>query len=240
MTSPKLSVEISFFVSCFNEEENICHAFNAICEGVGDIPFEIIVIDDGSRDSSAKKIQQYAETHPNVHLQHITNKKNIGLGASYFKGVDFAQGEYYMLLMGDYNIPSQAIQSIVQLRREADMVVPYIDRDERHWTRCYLSILFASIIRILSGHNLRYFNADGCLQRTENVRRYKLATSGFGYLAELICVILNNGAIFREIPIKYFVRKSPLSSALRIKNIISVLKTLGRILRRRIARNFRK
>ena len=52
-------ISLSIFVPCFNEEKNVTKALNYIREGVQNINYEMIVVDDGSRDKTIEMIENY-------------------------------------------------------------------------------------------------------------------------------------------------------------------------------------
>jgi hypothetical protein len=126
----------------------------------------------------------------------------------------------------------------------ADIIVPYygtrlfsrrFNCDHRNFMRRLLSIVFAKIVRLLSGHELRYFNGL-VLHRRENVVKYRGTTYGLGYQAELLCRVLNNPDVtYLEVKIHNFDRASGPTSAFKPKNIVSVCGSLWRIFKGRWA-----
>ena len=52
-------ISLSIFVPCFNEEKNITKTLNYIKEEVQSINYEIIVVDDGSKDKTIEMIENY-------------------------------------------------------------------------------------------------------------------------------------------------------------------------------------
>jgi len=69
--------DISVVLPAYNEEENVNPAVMEAIEIVGPIAddYEVIVVDDGSRDGTAEKVRQLAERYPQVRLvQHQVNQ----------------------------------------------------------------------------------------------------------------------------------------------------------------------
>jgi len=73
-------ITLSIFVPCFNKEKSITKALNCIKEGVQNINYEIIVVDDGSKDKTIEMIENFKKNNPNINIQTIYNQNNKGLG----------------------------------------------------------------------------------------------------------------------------------------------------------------
>ena len=52
-------IDITFFVPCFNEEKNIVKTLENIINSVGNIKYEILVCDDGSKDNTKEIVKNY-------------------------------------------------------------------------------------------------------------------------------------------------------------------------------------
>ena len=93
MTSPKISV----ILSAYNEEKFIRKAIESVInQTLKDI--EIIIINDGSTDSTLSIINGYANEDSRI---VVVDQENIGLGAARNKGMKMANGEYITFLDGD-------------------------------------------------------------------------------------------------------------------------------------------
>jgi len=95
-----------------------------------------------------------------------------------------------------------------------------------------LSWLFTLLVNLLSGHRLKYYNGP-VLHKTENVRMWFSETAGFGYQAELLCRLLDEGITVVEVQIANSDRERGFSKAFRFTNLLSVANTLFHILLRR-------
>ena len=93
MTNPKISV----ILSAYNEEKFIRKAIESVSnQTLEDI--EIIIINDGSTDTTLDIINSYADKDNRI---VVIDQENIGLGASRNKGMKIAQGGYVTFLDGD-------------------------------------------------------------------------------------------------------------------------------------------
>ena len=231
---------LSFFVPCLNEEGNVGRSIDAIVEAMErcDYPYEILVVDDASTDGSVAEMLGRCERHAHVSIKLLRNRSRRGLGRNYFLAAHHASGEYFMLVCGDAVEPPPSIRQIIAHLGEADVVVPYFGaRETRTLPRRVLSRTFTALINLLSGHRLRYYNGP-VLHRTENVRAWRSDTSGFGYQAELLCRLLDQGASVVEVQVANSDRNRGFSKAFTPDNLLSVANTCIHIFLRRLEREW--
>ena len=86
----KSEIKISFIVPVYNVEKELAQCIDSLLDQSLDC-FEIILIDDGSTDSSGKIADQYAAKDSHIKVLHQANK---GLSAARNSGLDIARGEY--------------------------------------------------------------------------------------------------------------------------------------------------
>jgi len=228
------TVLISFFVPCYNEENNIENTLDVIKESAAHIHYEIIVVDDGSTDRTSANTEKYIANNPSTPIQLIKRKKNVGLGANYFESANIANGTYFMLVNGDNVEPVDALKAIIDLAGQTDMVIPnFGDADKREWSRKLLSLLFTKIVNALSGNNIRYYNGP-VLHLTSNVCHVEIEAFGYGYQAELLCKLLATDTSYKEVVVPNGDRQWGASKAFAPKNFISVASSLVNILRNRM------
>ena len=227
-------IDITFFVPCCNEEKNIVKTLENIINSVGNIKYEILVCDDGSKDNSKEIVKNYINREKkNIILYE--NDKNLGIGFSYFKYSLEAKGEYYMLINGDNVEPPITIKKIIAERGKADIIIPYLGTDDhRNLIRKFISHLFTFVINLISFNSIKYYNG-AVLHKTENVRLYRSKTYGYGYQAELITTLLMSDKSYLQVQVINTDRQWGTSKAFSISNILSILNTALSIFINRIA-----
>jgi len=232
------SCRISFFVPCLNEEGNVSRAIDTIVEVMRgmSMTYEVLVVDDASIDGTVAEAALRCERYPELRIDIIRNRFCRGLGRNYFIASHRARGEYFMLVNGDAAEPPESIRQIVSLLGKADAIVPYFGVNEgRTLPRRMLSCTFTFLVNQLSGHRLKYYNGP-VLHKTENVRMWFAETAGFGYQAELMCRLLDEGITVHEVQITNSDRELGFSKAFRLRNLLSVANTLFHIALRRMER----
>lgn len=117
---PKLSVIVPFY----NEEENIKRMHAAIVAAVEPIgvPFEMVLVDDGSKDATAKLALEIAQADPRVRF--VRFRRNYGQTPAMAAGIEHARGEILITMDGDLQNDPGDIQNFLEKIDEGyDIVV---------------------------------------------------------------------------------------------------------------------
>lgn len=106
---------ISIIIPCYNEEKNINRTFDALLNLAEekDYQFEIIAVNDGSKDGSWNVIKTYAEKHQQV--KGVNLMTNYGLSQAYMAGFKNSQGEYLITLAADLETPIENVVKVIEL-----------------------------------------------------------------------------------------------------------------------------
>ena len=222
MTPGKLPYSVSFVVPALNEEallERFLRDASATIDGRLR-RYEIILVDDGSTDGTGAIMDRLARELPHVRVVH--NRRNLGLGAAYRRGLTEATLDYVMMLCGDGGLPATSLPAILAEIGAADMVVPYMTNLKAIKTpfRYAVSRAYTRLFNLLSGHRLRYYNGLP-VHRRDLLRQIDITSSGFAVQAEIIVKLLKSGCTFVQVGVVAAEAKNA-SSALRLRNVVSV------------------
>lgn len=228
-------IDFTAFVSCYNEANYIAQTLLDVTTAFEALPFryEIVVIDDGSRDGSAEVVKDFMARHPHVRILLRVNSRNVGLAQNYIDAAFMGRGRYYKLFCGDNTEPPESIRQICALAGTADVIVPNYRVSGRSLGRVRLSAAYTGLVNLVSGHQIRYYNGLHVHLRY-NIMRWHPNTRGFGFQADILCQLLDQGASVRQITVDA-VNRAP-SRALTSKNFLSVGHTLLDLAIRRVAR----
>lgn len=114
-------MKLSVIVPCFNMERYVGECIECLLAQsfeAGD--YEIIVVNDGSRDATLKIAQDYAQKHPTV---RVIDKPNAGVGAARNDGLLVAEGEYIYFLDPDDLVVRDSLPALVDLAAAHDLDV---------------------------------------------------------------------------------------------------------------------
>jgi dolichol-phosphate mannosyltransferase len=232
-------VDLTIVVPCFNEGNDIAATLDTVAAAMRDLhwSYEVLVIDDGSTDQSVPVIEQYLKSHPDLPLRFHRNTRNRGLTRTYVDGAFLGRGRYYRLVCGDNVEPKETLVRVFSALGAADMIVPFHEAvPGKPAFRRWLSGIYTGLVNLLSGYHIRYYNGLAAHLRY-NVMRWGPYSFGFGFQAELITRLLDEGASFVEIPVvANHKEKSGSNSAVNVRNYLSVGHTLLEVLIRSVRR----
>jgi glycosyltransferase involved in cell wall biosynthesis len=112
--SPEVSPLISLVVPCYNEERAVSVFFEeAMKTGVSlNVPFELIFIDDGSKDDTLKILREISARDSRIH--YLSFSRNFGKEAATLAGFQAARGEYIVTLDVDGQDPLYLIPEMLK------------------------------------------------------------------------------------------------------------------------------
>lgn len=230
-------LDLTIFVSCYNEEEFIFDTLTTIKKAMEIVgkSYEVIVIDDGSKDRSVSLVKQFIDENPGMNVLLRVNKRNKGLAQNFVDGAFIGRGKYYRLICGDNAEPIDTIVSVLKLMGHADIIVPYyVSAEGKSLYRRFVSRAYTKLINLVSGNNIEYYNGLQVHLR-HNVMRWHPNTRGFGFQAGLLCLLLEIGFTYQQVPCVTIEKRGGGGNALNWKNLRSVMHTIASILMRRLA-----
>lgn len=234
-------IDVTLMVPCYNEEENVAAALDDIRKAMAslDITYEIIVIDDCSKDKTSEKVRQYQAQHPDMPIHLHRNDVNRGLAQNFVDGAFMARGWHYRIVCGDAVEEPESIANVLSHLGEADLIIPYMETQpvQKNTARRMLSKTFVKIINLCSGYKIKYYNGLA-VYRTFDVLRMHTQSRGFGFQAETITRMLDSGSSFQQIPSQFRERLGGQSKALTLHNWLSTGYAIFRIFMNRVRRKF--
>ncbi len=139
---------ISVAIPIYNEEE-ILHLLHSrvsqVMNGIGS-EWEVVYVNDGSRDSSLRLLLELQARDP--HVVAVDLSRNWGHMGALSAGMQVARGDAVVLMDGDLQDPPEVIPEMVEAWRKGAKVVSAVRR-KRDESRKYLLVLFALFYRIL-------------------------------------------------------------------------------------------
>jgi polyisoprenyl-phosphate glycosyltransferase len=121
---------VSVVVPVLDEEDNLPELHERVRAALADIPHELVLVDDGSTDSSASIIDGWAAAEDGVVLVKLS--RNFGMEVAMSAGIDHARGDHVVLMHADLQDPPELIpEMLAKAQAGADVVYARrIGRDE--------------------------------------------------------------------------------------------------------------
>ncbi|MGH8182755.1 MAG: glycosyltransferase family 2 protein [Rhodanobacteraceae bacterium] len=205
MDEPKSLPSLTITVPIFNERENIVPLYEktrAAMDGLGH-PWELVLVDDGSRDGSSAQLDAVAANDPRVTVVHFA--RNYGQTAAMMAGMDHARGDIIIPMDGDLqNDPADIGHLLAKLDEGFDVVSGWRkDRQDHAIKRNLPSRLANALISSVSGVHLHDYGCSLKAYRREVLDGVKL----YGEMHRFVPIYAAwNGARVTEIPVTHHPR----------------------------------
>ena len=146
-------LKLSVIVPFYNEEDSIGPMYSAIVQAVDPlhIPFEMVFVDDGSRDATAVRAEEIARSDSRVRF--VKFRRNYGQTAAMAAGIEYARGEVLVTMDGDLqNDPADIEQFLAKIAEGYDIVVGWRHkRQDKLLSRKIPSIIANRLIGKVTG-----------------------------------------------------------------------------------------
>jgi glycosyltransferase involved in cell wall biosynthesis len=222
-------LELTILMPVFDERETVEQAIHAVLEANVSDAFELIVIDDGSRDGTSD-ILRSGSWPDNVRVLH--HERNRGKGAALRTGLAEARGTFSTVFDADLEYSARDIAALLEPLREGEQAVFGARGFQSHsaysfwyvvgnWFVTFLTnVLFNSWISdVMTGHKA---------MRTELFRSLRLRERGFAIEPEIAARLLRRKVRIFEVPVTYKARSREAGKKLTALDGLRVVRTLVR------------
>ena len=104
--------KIDIIVPCYNEEEVIRKFLEVISDKLKGRTWEIIFVDDGSKDKTLEIIKELAKINENI--KYLSFSRNFGKEAAIYAGLEHSTGDYVILMDADLQDPPELINEMLE------------------------------------------------------------------------------------------------------------------------------
>ena len=221
---------ISIIIPAFNEAKTIIKVLDKINSlKLKNFNFEIIVINDGSKDKTLNILKKNKKKYHKL----VSNKKNLGKGASVKKALKLAKGEYIFFQDADLEYDPNNLKQFSNILYNFDPDIVIGSRfNYLEFTRSYnfINKLGNQIITLL--FNILYnttftdiYSGHSCIKR-KNINPNNLKTNGWEQHAEILAYATKKGEKFYEVPINFNGRTHKEGKKIRWYHIFKVIITM--------------
>jgi glycosyltransferase involved in cell wall biosynthesis len=221
---------LTAFFPAYNDEHTIGNIVRRAAEEIGKVTddFEILVIDDGSKDRTGAIADQLASEFPFVRAIH--HPRNLGYGAALITGFTNARKDLIFYTDGDGQYDVREIHNLLaQLRPNIDLVNGFKVKRSDSWYRVWIGAAYRRAMRFAFALSISDVDCDFRLMRRRIFDVIHLeSTSG------VICVEMARkfdaaGLQMVEIPVSHYPRLHGRSEFFRFRQLTHTLKGLLRI-----------
>lgn len=157
--SKKTECFYSIVIPIYRESSHFTKAFITIHEVIESlqIPYEFIIIDDGSPDNSWNVIQNLAKQYSSI-IKAVLLSRNFGKESALCAGLELARGDAVIVMDGDLQHPPELIPKMVHIWHQADVDIVEavkVSRGKESLIGKISAKVFYAILNYLSGYNLR-------------------------------------------------------------------------------------
>jgi glycosyltransferase involved in cell wall biosynthesis len=202
----RLPGSLSLVLPAYNEEANIGIVLQ---DALATLPrftdhFEIIVVDDGSRDGTAEVVANLATSDARVRLQR--HARNRGYGAALVTGFRATQGDFVMFMDADRQFDIRDLRLLTPFAMEYDIVAGFrMERNDPLHRRVFAE-LFNVSVRVLFGVHLRDIDCAFKLFRGDLLRGMDLTAPGALINTEIQAIARRQGARLEQVGVHHYPR----------------------------------
>lgn len=205
---------LSIIIPAYNEAERILptlHSTTCYLRQRG-TPHEILVVDDGSQDDTAIRVEKLSSNEQSIRILRLT--RNIGKGGAVRAGMMTAQGDPQLIADADGATPIQELERLeAALRHGADIAVgsrSLASQDKRYqvkirWHRTLLGNLFNGVVQRLGVEGIADTQCGFKLFRKSVAQDlFSVARiNGYGFDLELLYIAQRRGYRIAEVPVNW-------------------------------------
>jgi dolichyl-phosphate beta-glucosyltransferase len=227
-------VDISIVIPCYNEEQRIISTLNTIVSFMNSYnpSFEIIVVDDGSKDSSVQLVKNYIATRDNIYLVENPHK---GKGYAVRTGALMSVGKYILMTDADLATPIDEVKRLLVWVEDHNFDIVMASREglgaSRHdepFLRHLMGRVFNLLIKIIVGLfykdtqcGFKLFKGDKARDLfnrlilfgdSSKIVKYPKVTA---FDVEVLVIARNDGLNVKEVPVPWTYVPTKRVSAIR-------------------------
>jgi len=226
VSSPVRIPAISVFLPSHNEEgnvERVVRSYLAELPRVAD-DFEVIVVDDGSRDRTGEIADRLAaeDSHVKVVRHHV----NQGYGGAVISGIRAATKPYVLLCDGDGQFDPSDLERLIPFVPEYDVVAGHRVRRADPLIRKINGNAWTILVRVLLGITISDIDCGFKLFKREKLEGMVLRARGAMISTELMARLAGRNAKVIEVDVKHLPRLTGEQSGANLKVVARAFKEL--------------
>lgn len=225
----KANRSISVFLPCYNEAGNIARVADAALKVLSKIgcEYELIIVDDGSKDETGKIAEKLAGGNDTVRVVH--HETNLGYGAALQSGFKAAAKELVFYTDGDGQFDIGEMPALLGLMDEYDIVSCYRVNRRESMVRKFNAWCWTQLVCILFGMRIRDIDCAFKLYRREIFEHIELSSTGALIDAEILARAIRKGYKVVQMPVHHYPRMVGEQTGAKLSVILRAFKELFKL-----------
>ena len=222
-------LSISAVLPAFNEEQVIAASVAATVNTLEsiDADYEVIVVNDGSRDRTAEIVARLGNENPRVRL--VSHESNQGYGAAVWTGFMTAVKDLVFLTDGDKQFDVDEISLLLPMMDGADMAIGYRQKRADPPLRLLNAWGWKLLVNSLFGYTARDIDCAFKLFRRRILHRVEVHSRGATFSAEFLIKARRLGYVIRERGVSHYPRPAGQATGAKPAVIIRAFRELWQL-----------
>jgi glycosyltransferase involved in cell wall biosynthesis len=229
MDSNKKPVSISVFFPCYNEQDNIARTAQRTIDVLQKLgtDYEVIIVDDGSSDATAKIADEIARGNSRVKVVH--HPTNLGYGAALQSGFKAATKELVFYTDGDGQFDISELPSLLPLIKQYDIVSCYRLNRQDNLIRKLNGWAWTKLVGFLFNMKVRDIDCAFKLYKREIFDNIRMSSRGALISAEILARAVRKGYTITQRPVHHYPRTAGVQTGAKLRVILRAFRELFKL-----------
>ncbi len=219
--------KVTVMVQCYNEENNIANTIGRISNAMPKA--EILIVDDGSTDTTADTVKNLKKKYHNLRL--VSYYPNRGKGYATQVGINEAKGDIQVQIDADCQFSPEEIPKLIKPIQKCRADITFasrfisgsnIEKGAITSVRMLANFVVSGFTSILCGRRVTDVNAGFKAWKSDAIRKLGVECNHFGYEPEIAILAAKKGFMIEEVPTKFLPRKEGQSKVKLIRDGIII------------------
>ena len=217
---------LSVFFPCFNEQDNIERVVKSAVDVLTalKIDFEVIIVDDGSKDKTGEIADSLAAK--DKHIKVVHHGINQGYGAALQSGFKAATKEYVFYMDGDGQFDIKELPMLFKYMADYDIATGYRINRQDNLIRKINAFCWTTMVNLLFGMKIKDMDCAFKLYKRRIFDDIKMKSAGALINTEIFARAKNKGYKIFQIGVHHYPRTAGVQTGAKLKVILRAFKEL--------------
>ncbi|MCG3127692.1 MAG: Dodecaprenyl-phosphate galacturonate synthase [Phycisphaerae bacterium] len=226
---PLKPLSLSLFFPCYNEEANVERVTRAAVEVGGTITddFEVLIVNDGSRDRTGEIADRLAGEIPNVRAVH--NQPNRGYGGALARGFRECRKNWIFYTDGDGQFDFKELPALIPLLEQCDIVSCYRLNRQDALHRKLNALCWSTLVNLLFRFGLRDVDCAFKIYPRTFIERIEMKSTGALIDTEMLAKAKYMGLRIRQVGVHHYPRTAGQQTGANFRVILRAFRELFKL-----------